>query len=82
MIPFAGLWISERARQILERPTLMTDMPECVHHVPFDTECPKCIALKAAECDCCGQRRQLTKCWPMGIETYACNECREDTGGD
>ncbi len=64
------------------REALMTDMPECVHHVPFDTECPKCIALKAAECDVCGQRRPLTKCRPMGIETYVCNECREDTGGD
>ena len=58
----------------------MTDMPECVHHVPFDTECQKCVALKASECDVCGQRRLLTKCWPMGIETYACDECRNDRG--
>ncbi len=36
--------------------------------------------LKAAECDVCGQRRLLTKCWPMGIETYACDECRNDRG--
>jgi hypothetical protein len=78
MIPFSGLWCAERARKIMERS--MTDMPECVHHVPFDTECPKCVALKAAECDVCGQRRPLTKCWPMGIETYACAECRNDRG--
>jgi hypothetical protein len=24
----------------------MTSMPECIHHVPFDTECPQCIELK------------------------------------
>lgn len=29
------------------------------------------------ECDCCGEKRPLTRCWPMGIETYACDECRE-----
>ncbi len=40
----------------------------------------KCEGDGCAECDCCGQRRLLTKCWPMGIETYACNECRNDRG--
>jgi len=35
------------------------------------------------ECDCCGQKRPLSRCWPMGIETYACDECRgEENTGD
>lgn len=34
------------------------------------------------ECDVCGERRQLSRCWPMGVETHACDECRDDTGGD
>lgn len=29
------------------------------------------------ECDCCGKRRELTRCWTScGIETYACAKCR------
>ena len=44
------------------------------------------------ECDCCGRKRELTRCWPFGIETFACDECRgippddemrqTDTGGE
>lgn len=31
------------------------------------------------ECDCCGKRAPLTRCWYAGsIETYACDQCRED----
>jgi hypothetical protein len=26
----------------------MTSMPECAHHVPFDTECLQCIELKSS----------------------------------
>jgi hypothetical protein len=30
------------------------------------------------ECDCCGEKRaELTRCWAFGIETFACDECRE-----
>jgi hypothetical protein len=36
---------------------------------PFDEE-PK------GECDCCGRVRPLTRCWPFGMETFACDECR------
>lgn len=30
-----------------------------------------------APCDCCGKVRPLTRCWPFGTETWACDECRE-----
>jgi hypothetical protein len=30
-----------------------------------------------AECDCCGKMRPLARCWaPVGVETWACDECR------
>ena len=33
------------------------------------------------QCDCCGKDdRELTKCWPMGIETMACAQCRGEEG--
>ena len=29
------------------------------------------------ECDCCGARDvRLSRCWPMGMETYACAKCK------
>lgn len=29
------------------------------------------------QCDCCGQRAPLTRCWYAGaIETWACDKCR------
>lgn len=28
------------------------------------------------ECDCCGKLAVLQRCWPMGIETFACDDCR------
>lgn len=34
------------------------------------------------ECDCCGKRRLLSRCWPSGIETYACDECRGESDDD
>ncbi len=27
-------------------------------------------------CDCCDEYRALERCWPQGIETFACDECR------
>lgn len=32
-----------------------------------------------ADCDCCGRRRVVYRCWAFGIETYACEECHEAT---
>jgi hypothetical protein len=29
-----------------------------------------------AECDCCGAKRALTRCWLGDMETFACDECR------
>ena len=29
------------------------------------------------ECDCCGKMRPLTRTYYAGIETFACDECRE-----
>jgi hypothetical protein len=46
-------------------------------------QCPKCEGDGCGECDVCGRRAPLTKCWPMGIETHACDECRgEENTGD
>lgn len=31
------------------------------------------------ECDCCGKMVEpdcMARCWPFGIETFACEECR------
>lgn len=31
------------------------------------------------ECDCCGKMVEpdsISRCWPFGIETYACEKCR------
>jgi len=28
-----------------------------------------------ADCDCCGERRPVTKSQAYGIETWACDEC-------
>lgn len=28
------------------------------------------------ECDCCGNRGELSRCWVSGIETFACEVCR------
>lgn len=28
------------------------------------------------ECDCCGKRGAVSKCFAFGIETYACDDCR------
>lgn len=28
-------------------------------------------------CDCCGKKRPLSRCWAPGdVETFACDECR------
>lgn len=37
----------------------------------FDTGDP------IADCDCCGKHRPVSKLWAFGIETWACEECRE-----
>jgi hypothetical protein len=30
-----------------------------------------------ADCDCCGKRRPVSRCWaPGGLETWACDECQ------
>jgi hypothetical protein len=29
-----------------------------------------------AECDCCGAKHALTRCWLGDRETFACDECR------
>ncbi len=29
------------------------------------------------ECDCCGKRAVLTRCWLGPLETFACDECRK-----
>jgi hypothetical protein len=34
------------------------------------------------ECDCCGKRRLLTRCWARAIETHACDECRGEVDDD
>lgn len=31
------------------------------------------------ECDCCGKLAVLTRCEAFGIETFACDECRDAT---
>lgn len=28
------------------------------------------------DCDCCGKHRRCSRVWAMGIETFACDECR------
>ena len=42
--------------------------------------------LNALACDCCNElSRELVRCWPMGIETFACPKCRgveENAYGD
>lgn len=40
-----------------------------------------------ADCDCCGRFRKVSQAWLNGIETWACDECRnwpaeEDDDGD
>ena len=33
--------------------------------------------MKLKQCDCCGQMRPtVQRCWYMGIETFACANCR------
>lgn len=40
---------------------------------PEDTPATEVVA----ECDCCGERRVLSRNWLLGyIETFACDECR------
>jgi len=31
-----------------------------------------------ADCDCCGRKRQLSRVWFCGMETWACAECRHE----
>jgi hypothetical protein len=33
-------------------------------------------SMALVPCDCCGERRPVSRCVAYGIETYACAECR------
>ena len=40
-------------------------------------KCPECDGEGCAECDACGKMKPgVSKCWAYGIETYACDDCR------
>jgi hypothetical protein len=42
-------------------------------------ECPECDGEGCAECDCCGRIAVLSRAYaPGGVETFACDECREE----
>ena len=38
--------------------------------------CPVCDGEGCNECDCCGQFGPLSRCWVTGVETFACDDCR------
>lgn len=42
-------------------------------------KCPECEGegCITTTCDCCGKIREVTKCIAYGIETFACDECRQ-----
>jgi hypothetical protein len=42
----------------------------------WKTTDPTELGPELSECDCCGELRVLSRCWPFGIETYACDECQ------
>ena len=68
------------AKQFIDRPHFSADHYE-------DEEIEHCTRFsadpedeeEAGQCDCCGEYRPLTHCWAFGIETYACDECRNVT---
>ena len=49
-------------------PDLETDIGKC-------EECDGKGCIDTC-CDCCGKRREVSKCWVSGLETFACDECR------
>jgi hypothetical protein len=44
---------------------------------PDDGAEPPIEADELRECDCCGKLAVLSRCWAYGIETFACDECRD-----
>jgi hypothetical protein len=71
-------------RILASRPTRCVDGRLMRHDPQFDDpdletdvgECPECEGDGCKECDCCGNRAPVSRCWLGPLETFACDECR------
>ena len=71
-------------RNRFNRPTRCVDGRIMRHDPQFDDpdcetdigECDVCEGEGCSTCDCCGDLAPVSRCWVTGIETFACDGCR------